>query len=87
MEHKEETTVEELAEMTAKGFAGMDERMKTLASKDELAEMKTEILENFGNLQRDVAGQLNMFLNTVRADYENRLSDIEEEVQELKQRL
>ncbi|MFN7140111.1 MAG: hypothetical protein ACK4UN_12320 [Limisphaerales bacterium] len=87
MGKNDEVTIEELAEMTARGFAGVDERLKTFATKDELAEMKTEILENFGNLQRDVSGQLNLFLNTIRKDYENRLSKVEEEVHDLAQRV
>lgn len=87
MGKNDEVTVEELAEMTAKGFAGVDERIKTLASRNELDEMKTEILENFGNLQKEVSGQLNLFLNTIRKDYEDRMSKVEGEIHELAQRV
>ncbi len=87
MDKNNDVTIEDLAEMTAKGFAHVDERMKTLATKDELVEMKVEILENFGNLQKDVSGQLNLFLNTIRRDYEERLSKVEDEMRELTERV
>lgn len=76
----QEVTTEELAEMAANGFREVHERLRMTATKDDLAEMKTEILENFRALHQDTSGQFSSFLNSIRKDFGECLDQVEEDV-------
>lgn len=60
----------------------MDKKNQEVTT-EELAEMKTEILENFRALRQDMSGQFSSFLNSIRKDFRERLDQVEEDVQTL----
>lgn len=80
-------TVEQLAEMTALGFKDMQDRLQFLATREELAEFKSEVIENLRTREDRISNRLDQFLNTIGQDHEGRLSRIERQVNELEKQL
>lgn len=75
-----DSSIEQLAAMTARGFQDVQEQIKTLVTKDELK-------DSLQNLDQSIAKRLDSFLSAIRRDYEQRLFKAEQDIQELQRHL
>ena len=60
-------TLEELARMTAKGFASIQENM---ATKEDLANLRNETKKDLANLRNEIDIMLDRHIGTFRKDYD-----------------
>lgn len=71
---KKSITIDELAVMVQKGFAGNDKRFDETVTKEELKSLKNEIVKRFDRLEKVLV-----------AGHEKRIEHLEHEVKELRE--
>ena len=84
-EPKKDVSIDELAAMTACGFQDIQTQLKSIATKDAFAELRAGLKGNFHSLQQNVTSRLDLFLKTIRQNFEQRLSKTEADIHELQE--
>lgn len=84
-------TLEKLAEMVARGFAGTDERSKQLATKADLLAFREEVEERFNKIENDISwihGSMDV-LRRELADIKEKLDQVvyRHELEQLRERV